>query len=309
MLEVGNLATFEEDRAHFSAWCIVSSPLILGHDLNNSATNDRIWPIVTNKAAISVSQSFAEGSRMHPGGLVRSWTPAPSPGPSPPPANVLYLWAGGAGVYTNEWEVPAAGAAAGVVKHTLTGTCIDAATNGGTAANGAQIALQACNPKAPTQQFVLEAATGELHLAAADNKRCLAVEDFNGPGVVWYSCNTGSNEEFTVSGGALCSKGGHCLTAKATPPPHGGGGGGDTLQIWAKPQPNGATAVLLLNNADPSAPNVTVSFTFAEVGFGGGSGSKVLDIWAGTTADATGSGYTSDAFGGHDARFYLLTPA
>jgi hypothetical protein len=45
--------------------------------------NDKIWPIITNKAAIRVSQSFAEGERMHPGGMVRSWkpaTPTPSPG-------------------------------------------------------------------------------------------------------------------------------------------------------------------------------------------------------------------------------------
>jgi hypothetical protein len=49
MLEVGNLASFEEDRAHFGAWCIASAPLILGHDLANDATNDKIWPIITNK--------------------------------------------------------------------------------------------------------------------------------------------------------------------------------------------------------------------------------------------------------------------
>lgn len=35
MLEVGNMDTYEQSRAHFGAWCIVSSPLILGHDLTN----------------------------------------------------------------------------------------------------------------------------------------------------------------------------------------------------------------------------------------------------------------------------------
>jgi alpha-galactosidase len=56
MLEVGNMQSFTEDRAHFGAWCIVSAPLILGHDLANDMVNDLIWPIITNKHAISVSQ-------------------------------------------------------------------------------------------------------------------------------------------------------------------------------------------------------------------------------------------------------------
>jgi hypothetical protein len=42
MLEVGNLASVVEDQTHFGAWCIVSAPLILGHDLANNDTNDKI---------------------------------------------------------------------------------------------------------------------------------------------------------------------------------------------------------------------------------------------------------------------------
>ena len=69
MLEVGNLATFEENRAHFGAWCVVrprfcrphaacfgpvhahaaargvpqvSSPLILGYDLTNDNITDMV---------------------------------------------------------------------------------------------------------------------------------------------------------------------------------------------------------------------------------------------------------------------------
>ena len=81
MLEVGNLDSFEEDRSHFGAWCIASAPLILGHDLANEDTNSKIWPIITNKAAIRVSQSFAEGAAMHPGGMVREWAAAAPPPP------------------------------------------------------------------------------------------------------------------------------------------------------------------------------------------------------------------------------------
>jgi len=68
MLEVGNLASYEEDRSHFGAWVITSSPLILGFDVNNEATTDKIWDIITNKEAIAINQAWAG----HPGRLVKT---------------------------------------------------------------------------------------------------------------------------------------------------------------------------------------------------------------------------------------------
>eukprot|EP01047_Picozoa_sp_COSAG01_P063762 COSAG01_NODE_8322_length_2830_cov_3.827928_3_plen_162_part_00 len=83
-LEVGNLKSTAREgpstdsmmelrmhRSNFGAWCVVSSPLILGHDLTDDAVMDTIWPIITNTHAIYVSQHFDEASNMHPGGLVR----------------------------------------------------------------------------------------------------------------------------------------------------------------------------------------------------------------------------------------------
>ncbi len=51
--------TMEETRAHFGAWCIVSSPLILSHDVNNATIMDAIWPIIANKEALAVNQAWA----------------------------------------------------------------------------------------------------------------------------------------------------------------------------------------------------------------------------------------------------------
>jgi alpha-galactosidase len=48
-----------EARTHFGAWVIVSSPLTLSHDVNNDTIMDEIWPIIANKEAIAVSQSYA----------------------------------------------------------------------------------------------------------------------------------------------------------------------------------------------------------------------------------------------------------
>ena len=71
MLEVGRMATYEQDRAHFAAWAIVSSPLILGYDVTDDSITDKIWSIVSNKEILEVSQTWAG----HPGRLVKSYDP------------------------------------------------------------------------------------------------------------------------------------------------------------------------------------------------------------------------------------------
>ena len=48
-----------QSRTHFAAWCIVSSPLILGHDLASDDSYDAAWPIVSNVDAIAIDQESA----------------------------------------------------------------------------------------------------------------------------------------------------------------------------------------------------------------------------------------------------------
>ena len=63
MLEVGNSATVDgifydmtesEDRAHFTMWCMMAAPLILGNDLTK--ITPETLAIITNKAMIAVDQ-------------------------------------------------------------------------------------------------------------------------------------------------------------------------------------------------------------------------------------------------------------
>ncbi|MBN2611562.1 MAG: glycoside hydrolase family 27 protein [Bacteroidales bacterium] len=54
MMEVGNGMTVNEDRAHFSMWCMLAAPLIAGNDLV-SMTKETV-EILTNKEAIAVNQ-------------------------------------------------------------------------------------------------------------------------------------------------------------------------------------------------------------------------------------------------------------
>jgi alpha-galactosidase len=50
-------------RAHFGAWCIVSSPLYLGFDLFDQTIMDAVLDVVGNREAIAVNQRWAG----HPG--------------------------------------------------------------------------------------------------------------------------------------------------------------------------------------------------------------------------------------------------
>lgn len=61
MLEVGNgKLTVDENKSHFTLWCMMSAPLVLGNDIrkltDNSTKSNEIINIVTNKSLILVDQ-------------------------------------------------------------------------------------------------------------------------------------------------------------------------------------------------------------------------------------------------------------
>lgn len=67
MLQVGSAKLSEDEaRSHFAAWCITSSPLILGFDMSSAAASARATPIVSNSRAIAVNQAW----HGHAGGVV-----------------------------------------------------------------------------------------------------------------------------------------------------------------------------------------------------------------------------------------------
>ena len=41
-----------------AAWCIVSSPLVLGLDLTNKTNMAAIWPIITNRESLSINEAW-----------------------------------------------------------------------------------------------------------------------------------------------------------------------------------------------------------------------------------------------------------
>ncbi len=64
--------TYEEEKAHFALWCIMSSPLILGNDPRNMT--DQEFQIISNKMAIEINQDPTEqGHKITQNGSSEIW--------------------------------------------------------------------------------------------------------------------------------------------------------------------------------------------------------------------------------------------
>ena len=53
------LPSITEQRTHYGLWCVLSSPLTLSMDFANRTRVDSVWPIISNKDALSVNQAWA----------------------------------------------------------------------------------------------------------------------------------------------------------------------------------------------------------------------------------------------------------
>ena len=73
MLEVGNGMTDAEDRSHFTLWCMMAAPLILGNDLTNM--RPETLAIITNKDVIAIDQDplGIQGLRLKKDGDLQYW--------------------------------------------------------------------------------------------------------------------------------------------------------------------------------------------------------------------------------------------
>ena len=73
MLEVGNGMTAAEDRAHFTLWCMMAAPLILGNDLTDMTPET--LATITNKEVIAIDQDplGIQGLRLKKEGDLQYW--------------------------------------------------------------------------------------------------------------------------------------------------------------------------------------------------------------------------------------------
>ncbi|MBE6542907.1 MAG: hypothetical protein E7675_00760 [Ruminococcaceae bacterium] len=74
MMQVGNGMTYEEDKSHFSMWCMMSTPLMLGMDLNS--ISDETLSIISNAELIALNQDPAciQATVAKTYGDVEAWT-------------------------------------------------------------------------------------------------------------------------------------------------------------------------------------------------------------------------------------------
>ena len=83
---------------------------------------------------------------------------------------------------------------------------------------------------------------------------------------------------------------------------------GEALMLWAKPQPNDAIAVLLVNN-HPHRSFQNVTFTLIEVGFTIQIEEVVVrDLWSWTNVRESVDGVVALNISSRDAHMLLLTP-
>lgn len=74
MMQVGNGMTYEEDKSHFSMWCMMSTPLMLGMDLNS--ISEETLSIISNSELIAIDQDPAciQATVAKTYGDVEAWT-------------------------------------------------------------------------------------------------------------------------------------------------------------------------------------------------------------------------------------------
>eukprot|EP00039_Didymoeca_costata_P010421 m.140153 g.140153 ORF g.140153 m.140153 type:complete len:560 (+) comp14820_c0_seq2:34-1713(+) len=288
MLEVGRVqGPMSWNRAHFGAWCIVSAPLVLGLELT-STNLQPIIDIIANKEALAVNQAWAG----HPGTLLRNVK-----------VNGTTLFVAGEACDGSPsqkgWAYDSSSQ-----RITKDGKCVDYSSM-------TQVVLATCDPSSKAQQFSYDSSTQLFQTA---DKQCLDIWDFTGPRVDIYGCNSGTNQKFTINGGAI-SAGGKCLTESSIDPD-----GSNSVQIWAKPQQMGSMvyvlgvfsllistlmAVLVINSLQEQ--NATVSISLKELNITSSSG-NIRDIWNRKDMEPATGSITLNV-GALDSAFLLVSPS
>ncbi|MES2240600.1 MAG: glycoside hydrolase family 27 protein [Bacteroidota bacterium] len=73
MLQVGRGMSFDEDKTHFTMWCIMNSPLLAGNDLRSMSK--QTIAVLTNKEVIALNQDagFYQARKVDTKGSVEVW--------------------------------------------------------------------------------------------------------------------------------------------------------------------------------------------------------------------------------------------
>lgn len=338
MMEVGRLATSEEDRSHFGAWCIVSSPLILGCDLSDINTMAKIWPIVSNREAIAVNQQYVG----HPGRLVAAWDVVPPPAPPTisgylrvancqrgKPSQSGFSFDESTSTIRRAMINRRPNSTAG---HSVTTSdCVDWSSH-------EQLELRNCDGSTGQEFHQLPGQAGHMFVAlteqhpvteaVAGGAQCIGIGTQpsycsvlpceSAKPMLLQGCRNGSHtQEFFFADGMLHTQQRgppQCAEMSPFPADDPTRSGKVVMQrafsLWAKPQPDGAVAVFLLSNQDSKVGGSAVAINFTRVGLSAAVNRvSVRDVWQQKDLGIfTGTSFVSSSIGGHDSRFYIFKP-
>jgi hypothetical protein len=317
ILEVGNgVLTPAEERAHYSLWVVMKSPLLIGCDLTQPSCVAAL-PLFLNKELLAVSQD-ALGV---PAQRVAAWGgPQGVPvgksgtcGKEELPQNTIIAPCNPADPL-QRWEpLPN-----GTIHQAGTGECLQLDSGQGGCCSQAwtvwtnNVASGLCNDPASccaSRQELWAATPGGLLVNNA-SAQCLTVHAGGMHNVGASPCTaalqglqtwdfrpaTGQYVSSAAPPGAL---GAYCLART-------GDVSGGALEAWAGPLAGGDVVVLLFNRNGPQGANLTVDFSV--LGLKSGSSARVRDILAGKDAGTAVGSVGAVGLAVHDVSVLRLTP-
>jgi len=250
MLEIGNGGmTFEEYKTHFSLWCFMKSPLLIGCDISKMS-NDT-FTILSNTEVIALSQDTL-GVQGH-----RVWVSSISPSNNSI-MNTCQSTDSQSWTYTNKQVIQKS-----------TGLCLTevhcASSPDGNAVATAPCGSTECGGLNQQWEYNSNQTITSVHSGL-----CLDVYEAPGPeyqvNVQTFGCHQSGNQKwhFEGSGPVKVDDTEKCLTTGIL----------GSQEVWAVPLANKDIGVLLLNRGDLDG---TVVAKFSDIGIAGQA--RVRDLW------------------------------
>lgn len=276
----------------------LAAPLVLGFDLTNTTRLDLAWPTISNKRAMSVSQTW-QADRVDPSGsLVKTWKQLTKPSvvigcgsgcPCEDKNPKCPEWAKAGQCTANPGYMSADCAAScpsssnssgwkmtGSTVTTPSGDCLDAAGQlvpaPGSGLNWLRTA--ACDASSATQKWSYDKNT----LKSLSSGKCIGVQShwlWGQPMVSLMGCTNVKQSGLTLhDNGTLTSMSGYgCLGVSNT--------AGPISSLWRKPMVDGKTAVLAINGAALPA-NITIDVKAMLAADGAGhTSADATEVWSG----------------------------
>jgi hypothetical protein len=292
-----------EDRTIFGWYVITSNPLYLGHNISDDATNDRVWPVVSNIEAIRINQQWLG----HPGRLVKTW--GSGEGVTQPTGRGVYNVTCDSSDKTQlQWSYNASSMELTHQYGNSPPKCMDQSSD------NRQIWIADCDAKKKSQRWQFGKATARDGYAVLQSL-AHAVQNVSVPGaqnsvgfarkgakfstLMRIDPQTGQLKQITQTPGKKAGAPA-CISSRAINPVNPN----STYELWSKPVAGGKTAALLVNNGLPAE----VAFSISELGLAGAL--SVRNVWNHTDeGEISAGGQYSAHLGTHDSVLLLLAAA